>query len=183
MTACLTPPTGHTTSIFTPFDLDLAGTETLREEERFVLIRLLATGTISEAQGNRGHHRPSPHRLAIARHRGRDRCAPAARLRGPIAAITSSGVGSPLVGTEALAIDPGACPALLARGPGALPVLSRAAGRRPVVVLAVNPAEPAIEQVVPGRRPRPRWWRWQPPKSTSRAASTRCSAPRCCTAR
>ncbi len=45
------------------FDLDLDGTETLSEEERLVLLRLLATEVITESQAQRVIDTHKPTRL------------------------------------------------------------------------------------------------------------------------
>ena len=129
---------------FSPFDVDLAGTEALREEERFVLLRLLATGTITEVQASEAiavHRRTGSPLLDILGASG------ALRQReyaAQIAAITNSPFGSPLVGTDALAIDPELArrfsPAVMMR----FLFFPLAHTGSFTTVLAVNPDDPAV---------------------------------------
>jgi glycosyltransferase XagB len=129
---------------FIPFDLDLEGTEALREEERFVLLRLLATGTITEAQAAEAiavHRRTGSPLLDILGASG------ALRQReyaAQIAAVTNSGLGTSLVGTEALAVDPDLVrrfsPAVLMR----FLFFPLANTGSFTTLLAVNPDDPAM---------------------------------------
>ncbi len=133
---------------FSPFDLDLAGTEALREDERFVLLRLLATGTITEEQAAEAiavHRRTGSPLLDILGANG------ALRQReyaAQIAAVTDSGLGSPLVGTDALAIDPTLArqfsPAVLMR----FLFFPLANTGSFTTLLAVNPDDPAVAAAV-----------------------------------
>jgi hypothetical protein len=136
------------------FDIDLADTERLREEERYVLLRLLATGTISEAQAQSA--------LTIHRRTGSpllDTLGASGALRprdyaAQIAAITSSGFGSPLVGTPELGIDPQLgrqfSPATLMR----FLFFPLAHTGSFTTVLAVNPDDPEVTTAVQTVLPR-----------------------------
>ena len=131
-----------------PFDLNLRGAETLSEDERLMLVRLLSTGVLTEAQAedalkiHRRHKSPLLDILLALRFiTQRD-------YATHLAELTETGYASALVDTPEFVSDP----ALVSRfEPAELvrflfcPV--QQAGDL-VVVLAVNPSEPAIEQVV-----------------------------------
>lgn len=131
-----------------PFDLNLRGAESLTEDERLMLVRLLSTGALTEAQAedalkvHRRHKSPLLDILLALRFiTQRD-------YATHLAELTETGYASEIVDAPEFVSDP----ALVAKFEAAelvrflfCPV--QQAGDL-VVVLAVNPAEPAIEQVV-----------------------------------
>ena len=136
------------------FDVDLSGTEGLREEERLVLLRLVNTGLLSEAQAAQAlaiHRRTGSPLLdilgAVGGLRQRD-------YAENIAAVTRSAFGSPLIGKPERAIDVSLAqrysPAVLMRHL----FFPLAHTGDFVTVLAVHPedaaVEPAVRAVVPG---------------------------------
>jgi hypothetical protein len=148
-----TPDTPETEDL-TGFDVDLSGTEGLREEERLVLLRLVNTGLLTEARAAQAlaiHRRTGSPLLdilgAVGGLRQRD-------YAENIAAVTRSAFGSPLIGKPELAVDVSLAqrfsPAVLMRHL----FFPLAHTGDFVTVLAVHPedgaVEPAVRTVLPG---------------------------------
>ena len=137
-----------------PFDFDLEATATLDETERLVLLRLVASGAISEAQMRDAvetHRQNRTPLLDILGARGYLRPRDYAEH---LATITGSGYAGSLLDTESLALDPELVrkfsPAELTRHQ----FCPLAQSGSMVVVMAVDPNAPIVEaavhEVVPG---------------------------------
>ena len=131
-----------------PFDLNLDGTETLAEAERLVLLRLLATGVITEAQAQRVIDTHKAHQTPVLDILGALNYIDPADYAKSLGIITGLGSVSELLDSEYLALDPQFVrrfrPADLVRY-----LFCPLSGDKDlVVVLAVDPNEPKIDEYV-----------------------------------
>jgi len=130
------------------FDLNLDGTETLSEEERLVLLRLLATEVITESQAQRVIDTHKAHQTPVLDILGALNYIDPSDYAKSLGIITGLGSVSELLGSEYLALDPHFVrrfrPADLVRY-----LFCPLSGDKDlVVVLTVDPNEPKIADYV-----------------------------------